>query len=204
LWREALFSAQQGEAADHLHTNAEELLYVRSVAELYLGDLEKARGSCRLGARSFPGRPYFITCEAEVLGRLSSEPRDASVILALADSLDKHGTGSLPPIVPDELRLYAAAILARAGRSDHAGRVYDGVVAGWHSAVDPVLLLDAVYARQSMGDLDSALAITARIVQLDSSMAPGIERLPWYQPLRRHPGFPSAMKGISPREAGRR
>ena len=125
-------------------------------------------------------------------------------MLALADSLDEHGTGPLPPIVPDELRLYAAAILARARRSDSGGRVYDRVVAGWRAAVDPVLLLDAAYAQQTLGDLDSALAITARAVQLDPRLGPGIERLPWYQPLRRHPGFPAAISGISPTEAGHR
>jgi tetratricopeptide (TPR) repeat protein len=204
LWREALFSAQQGEASDHLHTNAEELLYRRSQVEISLGDFQKARGSCLSGAREFPGSPYFISCEAEMLGRSSADPADAARVLALADSLTEHGVGSLPSIEPDGLRLYAAAILARAGKIDSAGRVYDQVIGDWPSAVDPVLLLDAVYARQTMGDLDSALAIAARAVQLDPALGPSMERLPWYQPLRRHPGFPAAMSGISPTEAGRR
>ena len=201
LWAEARFSAEQGEAVDHLHTNAEALRYRRSYAEMALGEYARARESCRSGARAFPGRNYFITCEAEVLGRSSSDPADATRVLILADSLDAHGTGQLSPITPDELRLYAAAILARVGRSDSAARVYDRVIASWRGAVDPVLLLDAVYARQALGDLDSALAITARAVQLNPSVGPGMERLPWFQPLRRHPGFPTAMKGIAPREA---
>jgi hypothetical protein len=201
LWAESRFSAEQGEAVDYLHTNAEVLLRRRSEAELMLGELEKARASCRTGARLFPGVHYFIDCEASVTGRLSADPRDAAQVLALSDSLTRHGTGELSPIVPDQLRLLAATILARAGLSDSAGRIYDRVVGTWHGAVDPVLLLDAVYARQSLGDLDSALAITARVVQQDPGQVPGLEREPWYEPLRQQPGFPAAIKGISPREA---
>ena len=201
LWKEARFSAEQGEEADHLHTNAENLRYRRSLAEMALGEFDRARESCRSGARAFPGSPYFVPCEAEVLGRSSSKAADAVMVLTLADSADRNDDGTLPAIVPDELRLYAAAILFRAGHADSAARVYDRVVEGWQGAVDPVLLQDAVYARQELGDLDSALAIAARTVRLDPSAGPVMERLPWYQALRRHPGFPSAMKGIAPREA---
>ncbi len=60
LWPEARFSAEQGEAADHLHTNAENLRYRRSLAEMALGEFDRARESCRSGARAFPGSPYFV------------------------------------------------------------------------------------------------------------------------------------------------
>jgi len=46
--------------------------------------------------------------------------------------------------------------------------------------------------------------MTARAVRLDPGTVAAMEQLPWYQELRRHPGFPSAMRGISPREAGAR
>ena len=202
-WSEARFSAEQGEAADYLHTNTEVLLRRRSEAELMLGKLDQARESCRSGARLFPGTPYFIDCEAEVLGYLSSNPRDASQVLALADSLTVHGVGELSPIVPDGLRLLSVTILARAGLNDSAGRIYDRVVSGWHGAVDQNLLMNAVYARQALGDMDSALAMTAMVVQLDPGQVPGIERARWYQELRRQPGFPDAIKGITPSERPR-
>jgi hypothetical protein len=70
--------------------------------------------------------------------------------------------------------------------------------------VDPVLLLDAVYARQALGDRDSALALAARAVRQDSAIASSVIRLPWYQPLREHPLFAAAMGGIAPAEARRR
>ena len=201
LWKEARFSAEQGEAADHLHTNAENLRYRRSLAELALGEFGRARASCQWGARAFPGSPYFIPCEAEVLGRSSSRTEDATKVLVLADSVEGHDDGTLSPVYPPELRLFAVAILSRAGQADSAARVYDRVVGAWRGVVDPVLLQDAVYARQELGDLDSALAIAARTVRVDPGAASLMERLPWYQALRRHPGFASAMKGIAPRGA---
>jgi tetratricopeptide (TPR) repeat protein len=204
LWGDARFSVEQGESMDYLHTNAEKLLHLRSITELALGELERARESCRSGASAFPGRGYFIACEAEALGRLSADPRDVAMVLALADSLEEHGTDPLPPMTVDELRLFAAAIFARAGRTDSGGRLYDRVVGDWRGAIDPVLLLDAVYARQALGDPDSALAMLARAVQLDPGSGPGVERVPWYQSLRRQPGYPKAISGISPREAGGR
>lgn len=202
-WSEARFSAEQGEAADYLHTNSEVLLRRRLEAELMLGEFDQAQGSCRSGSRLFPGTQYFIDCEAEVLGYLSSNPRDARQVLALADSLTEHGVGELSPIVPDGLRLLSVTILARGGLNDSAGRLYDRVVSSWHGAVDENLLLNAVYARQALGDMDSALAMTARVVQMDPGQAPGIERARWYQELRRQPGFPDAIKGIAPSERRR-
>jgi hypothetical protein len=203
LWHDARFSAEQGLLADHLHTHVERLQRLRSSAELVLGEFDRARASCREGAAAFPGHGYFVDCEAEVLGRLSSDPRDVQRLMTLADSISRN-PGELSGIVPDRLRLYAVAILARAGLHDSAGQSYDSVMARWHGAVDPVLLLDAVYARQATGDLDSALVMTARAVRLDPGTVASVEQLPWYQELRRHPGFLAAMRGISPREAGAR
>jgi hypothetical protein len=125
-------------------------------------------------------------------------------VLALADSLTKNGTGDLSPVVPDNLRLLAVAILGRAGLVDSAERQYNRTVGSWHGAVDINLLTAALFARQELGDVDSALAMTARIVQVDPTQASGFERDPWYQALRRHPDFPTAIKGISPGETQRR
>jgi len=200
LFRDALFSVEQGEATDYLHTNAAALLFSRASAELGLQQFDKAAKSCLLGAAEFPAAPEFTTCEAEVLARASSDLRDARRLRALADSLTKD-TGLLPAITVDELRLFAVAIQARAGMTDSAERAYQSVVAGWTGAVDPVLLLDAVYARQSLGDRDSALALAARAVRQDSAIASSVTRLPWYQPLREHPLFAAAMGGIAPAEA---
>jgi tetratricopeptide (TPR) repeat protein len=203
-YRDALFSAQQGEAVDYLHVNGADLRYRRSYAEMALGMYDKASESCRSGAREFPGSAYFVTCEAEVLGRSSARATDADMVLRLSDSLARSAEGRLTPIVVDELRLFAAAILARSGQQERAARTYETATARWSGAVDPVLLLDAVYARQMMGDPDSALVMAARVVRQDSATAANIEREPWYQELRRDPGFPAAMKGISPGETQRR
>ena len=199
-WREALYSAEQGQQHDHLSVNAEELQYRKARAELMLQDFAAARTSCRSGANDFPGSEYFITCEAEVLGRSSADSSDAGRLLALADSLD--GTDApLPPMIPAELRLFAAAVLARAGRGDSAVRIFGGVVETWGARIDPVLLLDAVYVRDVMGDADSALALAARAVREDPTAAQHMERSPWYQHLRGHPGFAAALGGIPPVEA---
>ncbi len=50
-----LFSVEQGEATDYLHTNAARLLLSRASAELVLQQFEKAARSCLLGAAQFPG-----------------------------------------------------------------------------------------------------------------------------------------------------
>ena len=70
--------------------------------------------------------------------------------------------------------------------------------------MDPVLLLDAVYARQMMGDPDSALVMAARVVRQDSATAANIEREPWYQEARPGPGSPAGLEGSSPRGRQRR
>ena len=204
LYRDALFSVEQGEASDHLRTNAEALRSRRASTELALGQYVAARETCRSGAREFPGNPYLVACEAEVLGRSASDPASSAQLLALADSLVQNGTGLVAAIAPDELRLFASAILARAGMGDSANKVYERTVANWTGMVDPVLLLDAAYARQEMRDADSALALLARAVQRDSALGPVVERQPWYQALRRQRGFAAAMSGIPPSESRRR
>jgi tetratricopeptide (TPR) repeat protein len=202
-WREALYSAERGQEHDHLFVNAQELRYRKALAEMMLQDFTAAQASCRSGANDFPGSDYFITCEAEVLGRSSSDSGDAGRLLALADSLDAVDA-PLPPMVQAELRLFAAAVLARAGRGDSADRIFGGVVDTWGARVDPVLLLDAVYVRDVMGDVDSALALAARAVREDPTAALGMERLPWFQRLRGYPGFAAALRGMSPAEVLRR
>ena len=199
-WKEALFSIEQGEASDHLHTNAAELLGWRWAAELALGKYERALESCRKGSRLFPGEGRFLICEAEVLGRYSKDPAQARQVLVLADSMSRDSTGPWAPFIPDELRMYAVAILTRAGLADSAARVYARVVDGLPGTVVPLLLIDAAYARQVQGDVDSALALTARAIRLDSTLGPAIERDPWYEAMRRHAGFTAAIRGISPSE----
>jgi hypothetical protein len=96
--------------------------------------------------------------------------------------------------------MYAVAILTRAGLADSAARVYARVVDGLPGTVVPLLLIDAAYARQVQGDVDSALALTARAIRLDSTLGPAVERDPWYEAMRRHAGFTAAIRGISPSE----
>lgn len=201
LWGEALFSAEQGLAADHLHVYSNELLARRARAELAVGEYRRALDSCHLGERRFPGSPYFIACAAEVLSQSSADPADARMILVLADSLATNGLGELPSITTDELHMFAAAILSRAHQSAAAARAYDAAASHWSGEADGTLLLDAAYARQEMGDLDSALALSARAVRRDPMLVTLVERAPQFQPLRRHPAFPAAMQGISPPEA---
>jgi TolB-like protein len=200
LFRDALFSVEQGTAADQLHVNGSALQYSRAMAELGLLQFENAGRDCRTGAAEYPDAPYFVTCDAEVTGRYSANPADARRLVALGDSL-KADPGELPAITADEMRLYAAAIQARAGMTDSAERSYQDVVSGWSGEVDPILLLDAVYLRQSLGDMDSALALAARAARKDPSLVADVERLPWYRPLRDHPLFGAAMRGIPPAEA---
>lgn len=204
LFAEALFSVEQGEAADHLHVYARRLRYHRAVAEMGLGRFKEALADCRWGASHFPEGGYFTDCEAQVLGMSSNRPADAAQLDRLADSLVEHGLGGMTPIMPDQLRLYAASILARSGQLENARRRYGLVVDRWQGGVAPDLLLDAAYAQQEIGDLDSALAIAARAVQLDSVAGQSAERQPRFTVLMRHPGFPEAMKGIPPKEAKRR
>ena len=203
-WKEALYSVEQGEATDHLHVYAAKLLATRWSAELALGRHDKALESCRKGSREFPDAGEFLVCEAEIQSRYSKNPADAGRVLELAESMSHDSAGPLGPFTPDELRLFAVAILARAGLSDSAARVYDRVIGSLSGVVVPIVLIDAAYARQTQGDLDSALALTARAVRLDSSVAPAVERNPGFEEMRRHPGYPSAIKGIAPSEATRR
>ncbi len=202
LARDALFSSQQGQQADHLFTNARELLYVQAMSQLQLQQEENALESCRAGADRFPGDVYFLDCEADVLGRLSRDPKAASHLFALADTLQNLKVSDMAATTPDELRLFAAAIFERAGQHEDAARIYDGVTSRWKGMIDPVLLVNAAYVRQERGDLDSALVLVARAVRQDSSVARTLEYVPWYHQLRQHPGFAAAMQGVPP--AGRR
>jgi hypothetical protein len=51
------------------------------------------------------------------------------------------------------------------------------------------------------GDIDSALALSARAVRENPMLARGLVERPQYAPLRRDPGFGAATQGIPPAEA---
>jgi hypothetical protein len=139
-------------------------------------------------------------CATKVAGLRSSDASDAVHALRLADSLGRLEKLELPPTTPTELRLHAAAILWRAGLADSGDRVYGRIVSSWTEHVDPGLLVEAAYARMVRGDVDSALALSARAVREDPMLARALIELPQYAPLRRDPGFGAATQGIPPAE----
>jgi serine/threonine-protein kinase len=198
--RAALFSIRRAQEADVLHSEGDFLDYQRFEAELRLERYDSALVACTLGAERYPNAPLFKVCAPTVAGLRSARPEDAVRALLLADSLSTLEKLELPPTVPVELRLWAAAILWRAGLADSGDRVYDRVTAGWGANVDPGLLTDAAYARMVRGDVDSALALSARAVRVEPMMARPLTELPRFAPLRREPGFDDAIRGIPPAE----
>jgi hypothetical protein len=198
--RAALFSIRRAQEADALHSLGDYLDYQRFEAELRLERYDSAMVACTLGAERYPGAPLFKICAPMVAGLRSAEPRDAVRALRLADSLSGLEKLELPPTVPIELRLWAAAILWRAGLADSGDRVWDRVTTDWGSNVEPGLLTDAAYSRMVRGDADSALALAARAVRAEPMMARTLTELPRFAPLRREPGFDGAIRGIPPAE----
>ncbi|HEX5819910.1 MAG TPA: protein kinase [Gemmatimonadales bacterium] len=198
--RAALFSIRRAQEADPLHSLGDYLDYRRFEAELQLERYDSAMVACTLGAERYPKAPLFKVCAANVAGLRSAEPQDAARALRLADSLARLEKLELPPTMPVELRLWAAAILWRAGLADSGDRVYDRLAADWGANVDPGVLTDAAYARMVRGDADSALALSARAVRANPMMARTLMELPRFAPLRREPGFGNATQGIPPAE----
>jgi hypothetical protein len=198
--RAALFSIRRAQEADALHSLGNYLDYKRFEAELQLERYDSAMVACTLGAERYPRAPMFQICATKVAGLRSVEPRDAVRALHLSDSLARLEKLELPPTTPIDLRLWAAAILWRAGLADSGDRVYDRLVAGWGANVDPGVLTEAAYARMVRGDADSALALSARAVRVEPMMARMLTELPQFAPLRREPGFGAATQGIPPAE----
>jgi tetratricopeptide (TPR) repeat protein len=198
--RAALFSIRRAQEADPLHSQGDYLDYKRFEAELQLERYDSAMVACSVGAERYPKAPLFRICGTKVAGLRSADARDAETALRLADSLAGLEKLSLPPTTPTELQLYAAAILWRAGLADSGERVYTRLSAGWGANVDPGMLTDAAYARMVRGDIDSALALSARAVRADPMIARSLVELPQFAPLRRDAGFGAATQGIPPAE----
>jgi tetratricopeptide (TPR) repeat protein len=199
-WKEALYSVEQGEKSDVLHVYERNLLLVKWSVQRSLRKFDDALATCRKATREFPDVGDFAVCEPAVLGYSSRSGSDAERVLRLADSMSHDSAGPFGPFMPDVLRMFAVAILARGGLSDSAAHVYDRVIGGLSGNVVPAMLVNAAYARQVQGDLDSALALSARAVRLDSSLAGEVERDPGFEEMRRQPGYPDAIKGIPPSE----
>ena len=171
------------------------------IAELVLGEFDQARESCRSGARVFPGRPYFIACEAEVLGCLSSDPARRTPGAGAGRFTGRARRGRA---VADHARRPAAAVRWRSWRgpacSDSAGRVYDRVVGGWHGAVDPEPAARCGLCAAGAGGPGQRTGHHGPGRPAGPGVGARHGAQPWYQALRRQPGFPAAMKGISPTE----
>jgi len=202
--RAALYSVRRAEDADVLHALGPMAPYRRFELELDMERFDSALAVCRRGREQYPDSPVFRICESQLAGRRSAVPTDAGRALQLADSLDRMELVELPPGIPTELRLHAAAILWRAGLADSGERVYSRLAQTWGPNVDATVFLDAAYARMIRGDADSALALAARAVRGRQTTATSFMTQPRYAPLRREPGFADAMQGIPPGEARHR
>jgi serine/threonine protein kinase/tetratricopeptide (TPR) repeat protein len=202
--RAALFSIQQAQDADRLHTLGGSLDYKRFEAELRLERYDSAAAACSVGSDRYPNYPGLKTCESELAGMRSTRPADAVRALVLADSLGGLERAEIPDASIRELRFLAAAILWRAGLSDSGERVYRRASAHWGANIDANDLGAAAYARSVRGDTDSALALLARAMREQPSMIPYFMRAPRFAPLRREPEFAEATQGIPPAEVGRR
>jgi len=202
--RAALYSVRRAEDADVLHALGPDAPYRRFELELDMERFDSALAVCRRGTEQYPDSPLFRVCESQLAGRRSAAPADATRALRLADSLDRMELVELPPGMPTELRLHAAAILWRAGLADSGERVYSRLADAWGPNVDPTVFLDAAYARMVRGDADSALTLAARAVRGRQATATTFMTLPRYAQLRTEPGFADAMQGIPPSEARRR
>ena len=198
--RSALYSVRRAEEVDFLHSQGAMLPYRRFELELELERYDSALVACLRGADQFPDNPLFRVCGPIVAGHRSSDARDAVRALRLGDSLMRLEQVELPPTAPMELHLLAAAILWRAGLADSGERVYTRVTRSWGGNVDPSILAEAAYARMVRGDMDSALALTARAVRAQPAAATSFLQRPRYAPLRREPGFGAATQGIPPAE----
>jgi hypothetical protein len=186
LFRDALFSVEQGAATDYLHTNAAHYCS-RASAELGLQQFEKAGElSSRRWGFGAPGsrRASGGACASIERPRVPP-PR------ALRTPLTKD-TGLLPSITVVELRLFAVAIQARAGMTDSAERAYQSVVAGWTDAVDR-----CSFSMQSMPGAGRPRQRARPRGAGGAGFGCFQRHLPWYQP-RRHPLFAAAMGGIAP------
>ena len=198
--RAALYSIRRAQEADPLHALGSYLDYKRFEAELQLERYDSAMVACTVGAERYPTAPLFKVCGTKVAGLRSRDARDAAHALRLADSLGRLEKLELPPTTPMELRLYAAAILWRAGLADSGDHVYERITSSWKGSVDPGVLIDAAFARMVRGDIDSALSLSARAVRENPMLARALVEQPQYAPLRRDPGFGAATQGIPPSE----
>jgi tetratricopeptide (TPR) repeat protein len=197
---ESLFAIEQASRVDAYQVNRKNLLRRRFETALLAERFAAADTACRTGLREWPGDPRFSACQVELWGRSRSDGTSAARALAVADSL-AHGERSAMNTAL--WYLWAAAVLARAGRGDSADRVAARALATPAAQAQPDLLVEAAALRLLRRDPDSALALIAVAVRREPQARPYLASAPWFRPLRPDPRFPAALQGISPREAGR-
>jgi Flp pilus assembly protein TadD len=141
-----------------------------------------AEDACQEGRRRFPRDERFLTCELRLLAFSASSTEAADRALRLADEAVVREVNTTARAM---LPLFAAQVLARAGRGADADR--EAVRAEHllaHTEPQAVVLAEMAAVRLLRGDRDSARALVRRAQSSDPHILTTLRARQEFEPLR--------------------
>ena len=184
----ALDAARRGYEADAYLENADETIYRLFWGTMDTEALRQARQWCAEGHRRFPDDWWTVDCQLWLSVTPEVEP-DVARAWQLRARLDTLTQSRFRRVRAEYL---VGGVLARAGLTDSARRVFDRARSEISSEFDPELELYAVeaYVRTLSGDLDESIDLLKRFrvanPEHDFSKQLGTW---WWRSLRNHPRY---------------
>jgi len=188
----------QAYQADAWLAEAPSILWRLFITSHDLNSYDDARKYCNEGALRFPGNPRFIYCRLFVQMMPNAQGvTTAASVWRVVDSLEK----SVPPERwagwHNEIEMFAAAGLVRAGLADSALRVVVRARPGSakDDPNDELLGLEA-FVRAQAGDKETAIGMLERYVGEHPQHIVGFKRgdFWWWRPLKDDPRYQRILK----------
>ena len=196
----ALLAAQSAYQADMYLERAEDVIDRIFWGSLDRGDFGTAENWCMRGAGRFPQDPRFVTCQLFILvtPEFSHDVPRGWRLVARLDTL-KARTPEETAFTRAQARVLMGGVLARAGLTDSARRVWQRTRREATGDVDPGRVLPALeaYTRTLADDWDEAIDLLKRAVAAnpDHDFAGAQGQYWWWDRLREHPRWREIKRG---------
>ena len=160
---ESKVAAQRAYEADVYLAEAPAVVWRLFVTSLDLEQFRDADKWCAEGRRRFAADPRFIRCRLWLLGAQAVEARveaaDVDTAWRLVEELRLRTPDGARPQAHRAARMWAAAVVARAGMADSARRVLRAARGSNAIDADGELTVAEAFVRQLLGDRDEALGL---------------------------------------------
>ena len=176
---EARAAARRAYEADVFLLEDDHFVWLCEIS-LQLEDYDQARRWCDEGRRRFPDRPRLLSTELVRLASPGSEP-DPAAAWSLVRELGRH---PYPEYNVPAAKLYAAAVLVRAGLPDSAEAVVRDGRAGAPEEVAPFLDYLEAYVRLLDGERSTSIRLLRAFLIALPEYRAVVARDNWFDELR--------------------